>query len=127
MRSFIFFAALFLICSCSVEEGEGGRATITGKVFVTDFNMEGTNILVEDYAPDWDVYIVYGDDDGFSDNTTTHYDGTYVFEYLYEGNYEVYAYSKCDACPNNIEPIIIQTEITSPDQVVELEDINVRD
>jgi len=35
MRYIIIITAIFcFICSCSVEEGEGGRATIEGKVFV---------------------------------------------------------------------------------------------
>jgi len=126
MRSLFYISILFCICSCTVEEGKGGRATIQGKVFVDDFNQEG-ELVVSDYAPDWEVFIVYGDEEGYSDATTTHYDGTYVFEFLHEGNYEVYAYSKCNACANNREPISIQTEITSPDQVVELEDIKVID
>jgi len=127
MRAVLFIGILFLsISSCTIEEGRGGRATITGKVFVEDFNNDD-ELIVADYAPDWKVFIVYGDDDFFSDETSTHYDGTYVFEFLYEGNYEVYAYSKCNSCPNNIEPIIIKTEITSADQIVELEDLRVKD
>ncbi len=126
MRVVLFLAVLFAFGSCSVEEGKGGRATITGKVFVQDFNGEG-ELIVEDYAPDWDVFIVYGEDDFYSDATTTHYDGTYIFEYLYEGDYEVYAYSKCNACANNIEPITIKAQVTSADQVIELEDLRVID
>lgn len=126
MRSIFFLSVLFLICSCTVEEGKGGRATIQGKVFVDDFNQEG-DLIVSDYAPDWEVFIVYGDEEGYSDATTTHHDGTYVFNYLYEGTYEIYAYSKCNSCANNREEISITAEITSADEVLILEDINVVD
>ena len=127
MRLIIFLSVLFLGISCSVEEGKGGRATIKGKVFVQDFNAEGTNLLVEDYAPDWEVFIIYGDDDYYGERVTTNYEGTYEFDFLHEGTYTVFAYSKCDACANNKEAILIETEIVDKDEVVILEDLVVLD
>jgi len=42
-----------------MDEGEGGKATIQGKVFVEDYNSLGEIVLAA-YAPDWEVFIVYG-------------------------------------------------------------------
>ncbi len=120
------FLMMFLFASCEGEEGKGGRATIKGKVYVTDFNQEGM-LVVEDYVGDWDVFITYGDSGVVDDATVTNFDGSYEFEYLYEGNYTVFAYSKCNSCPNNIEPITLNAEITEASQVLVLPDLNVID
>jgi len=117
---------LLVFASCQIEEGKGGRATIQGKVFVDDFNQEGM-LIVSDYVGDWDVFIIYGDSGVVDDATVTNFDGSYEFEYLYEGNYTVYAYSKCNSCANNIEPISLDVEITEADQVLVLPDLKVVD
>ena len=126
VKKYIISLSLLLLMSCSMDEGEGGSATIQGKVFVEDYNSLGEIILAA-YAPDWDVFIVYGDDISYSDKTTTHLDGTYRFNYLNEGEYTVYAYSKCEQCANNIEPVIIDTIIMDRNETLELPDLIVRD
>ncbi len=114
---FIIFAA-----SCSLPEGEGGRATITGKVFGTGFNAAGIEIG-EYYVADKRVFIVYGDDLVQSDDVRTHFDGSFAFEYLRKGTYTVYTYSDCAACVEGVELVSRTVEITEKQQVVELSDL----
>ena len=58
---------LVFAASCEKEEGTGGTNSITGKVYVRDYN-ENFTILEEQYtAKDEDVFIVYGDDEVYGD------------------------------------------------------------
>ena len=59
--------------SCTKEEGEGGRSSITGTVHITD--ITGGNQGEYD-APDYDVYIIYGDGNNiYDDKMKTNYEG----------------------------------------------------
>ena len=121
-----FWAMIVLtIAACSKDEGKGGRALITGKLYVRDYNSSGI-LKGEFYGPDEDVFIIYGDEPTYGDVVKTHYDGTFRFEYLRKGNYTVFAYSDCDTCASETQPIMLETEITSSKQVVELPDLVVR-
>ena len=115
-----------LMIACAKEPGEGGTATIAGKVYAFDFNDEMTDFRTEYYAPDEDVYIIYGDDTIFNDRTRTNFDGTYRFQYLRPGTYTIFAYSK------NLEtrlppPIPVKKTVTIlPNQeLVTVEDIEI--
>ena len=96
MKRFSIFLLLFaiILSACVKEAGEGGTYTIIGKVFAYDYNAEMTVLRSQYYAPDEDVYIIYGDDSIFSDRTRTNYDGSYRFQYLRPGTYTIFAYSK---------------------------------
>jgi hypothetical protein len=119
------FSALLYLNACSTDEGEGGMALITGKIFVQDYNSSGI-LKGEYYAPDEDVYIIYGDDPVYGDVMKTHFDGTYRFDYLRKGNYTIFAYSDCDTCMSGVRPVLLSAEITTGDQVLELPDIVLR-
>lgn len=93
-NSNLFFIAFLLIfISCEKQEGEGGTSTIKGKVIIhlvsDDFQTPYATFPDEDQ----DVYIMYGSDDFFSDETETHYDGIFRFQNLRKGDYKVYSYS----------------------------------
>ncbi|MCK4663350.1 MAG: hypothetical protein KAT68_10825 [Bacteroidales bacterium] len=116
---------LSLTQSCTKEEGEGGTSSITGKVYVINYNSEFTEINSEYYAQEEDVYIIYGDDDVYSERFKTHYDGTYRFQYLRQGNYKIFAYSK-DSTENSESgyiPVVINVEITDNYQEIKVQDI----
>jgi hypothetical protein len=115
--------------SCEKEEGEGGTSSIKGKVWVRDYNSSFTYLIDTFYAGDVDVFIIYGDDDVYSDKFATNYDGTYRFDYLREGSYKVFAYSKDSAnFPSAKEIAVIkEVKITDKDQEVIVEDIIVLD
>lgn len=89
----IFFVISFTFMSCKKHEGEGGTSTIKGKVIVTLCSDDFSKVYATFPDEERDVYIMYGDDDFYSDKTDTHYDGTFRFPYLRKGNYKVYAYS----------------------------------
>jgi len=80
--------------SCEKEAGEGGQASISGHVWVKDYNTSFTVLESEYVGADEDVFIVYGDDKGYNDKTTTDYNGDFEFKYLRKGDYTIYIYSK---------------------------------
>jgi len=105
----VALAIASIAIGCTPEEGKGGKSTITGKIFVEDYNKEGE--LKDEYYPgEYPVYIIYGEETIFGDDEKTHADGSFVFEYLYAGNYTIFVYSKCKTCPGERE--IISQEVT---------------
>jgi hypothetical protein len=104
-----------LIASCAKGPGEGGRASITGKIFATNYN--NSYLPVDSgYIGGYNVYIKYGDQPGIADNTDTDPNGVFRFNYLREGKYSIIVYSKKLA--NNVldSAIITNVEITSRKQ-----------
>jgi len=123
---FLFtFALILLFPSCIKEEGLGGNASIEGKVYVLDYNMELTNKLGEYYGSDIDVFIIYGDDSIYSDDFKTSYEGSYRFKNLRPGDYRVFAYSEdtTGVSEDNKFPVFKDITITDKDQVVDVDDI----
>lgn len=106
--------------SCRKGPGLGGNATITGRVYEYDYNSDFTNLKDSYFKADQDVYIVYGDESVYADKFSTHYDGTFEFNYLLPGNYTIYAYSKDPSNTSTIDIVIKQQiEITDRWQTVE--------
>jgi hypothetical protein len=121
-----------LFTNCKKEEGEGGKATIKGKVFAKYYNNSFSNLMATDYAPEEDVYIIYGDNESFNDRTRTNYDGTFEFNYLRPGKYTIYVYSKDSTqsiytIPSGKYPVSSEVEIGKKDKEVELEDLVIFD
>ncbi|MCH8903952.1 MAG: hypothetical protein IIA45_08570 [Bacteroidetes bacterium] len=100
LKSTIWFSTLLLLvfASCNKEPGVGGTSAITGQVWILDFDYNpvlGVWEKSKEYAaPDTRVFIVYGTDSLASDVTRTNLDGYYRFNWLYPGDYTVYAYSE---------------------------------
>lgn len=83
-----------LVNACKKTAGEGGQASIKGKVWVEDWNT-GFTIKNGEYAgADEDVYIIYGDQVSYGDKVKSSYNGEFEFKYLRTGKYKVYVYSK---------------------------------
>lgn len=116
-RVSVLVGLITVLFSCSKEEGEGGLATITGSVGLDVYDEVTGELLSSGPAADVRVYIVYGDNTGYDDDVRTKYDGTFKFEYLYKGDYEVYTYSEClfdkDDCPDEIEARIVKVDLGS--------------
>jgi|GEM_PF-363006 len=117
---------LLLPTGCLKEPGEGGTSTLIGRVYAYDYDALMQNLRAQYYAPDEDVYIIYGDDSIYSDRTRTSYDGYYRFEYLRPGNYNIYVYSKNlqTKLPPDI-PVIKTVQITAEHQVIVVDDIEI--
>jgi len=103
---------LILITSCTKEAGEGGTSSIKGKVYATYYNKTFTSVIGQMYAPDKDVYIIYGDDATYSDKQKTCYDGSFEFKYLRKGKYKVYAYSLDTTLTNPATQFAVIAEVT---------------
>lgn len=131
MRSAILILSLSIIflTSCSKEEGQGGTSVITGKVFVQLYDDANYTVLIgQYYAPEEDVYIIYGDEEIYNDRFRTNYDGSFRFEYLRKGKYTVFAYSEVPESidPSGVKAIMKVVEITDNDQHIRVEDIVIK-
>lgn len=80
--------------SCKKPAGEGGRATIKGKIYMQNYNSTFTVIIDENYAAGENVYITYGDNPAVANTTKSSHDGSFEFPYLRKGKYTVFAVSK---------------------------------
>lgn len=117
---------LLLLTGCAKEPGTGGTSTITGKVYAYDYDAEMINLRAQYYAPDEDVYIIYGNDSIFSDRTQTSYDGSYRFGYLRPGTYTIFVYSK-NIVSKLPPPVAVRKTVRIDDdkQTVMVEDIEI--
>jgi hypothetical protein len=115
--------------SCEKDEGEGGGATIIGRVFTIDYNAEFTFKKDSFYSPDVDVFIIYGKDSIYSDDFKTGLGGWYRFQYLRPGDYKVYAFSKDKTfkSPTGLIPVIKDVKIKNNDETVVVEDLIIVD
>jgi len=116
----------FCFSSCSKVEGEGGAATIKGKITVQDYNNAGTTLQDTYPGADRDVYIVYGNENTFYDNDIkTSYDGSFEFRYLQKGNYQIFVYEEVQGADHDTV-IVYPVSISEKKQVFDLPEIIVR-
>lgn len=113
---------LVLFTSCNSLPGDGGTSTITGKVFVQEYNASGT-LFADYYGADQHVYLIYGDGTVYDDDVRTSYDGTYEFNFLRKGNYTIFAYSDCIGCDGGSVAVLINIEVNENHQTVSAPDI----
>jgi hypothetical protein len=123
MKKLFSFSLLVIITvllsglsSCKKEAGEGGAATITGKILIQNYNQVTHATIGQPYAAGKeDVYIIYGDGTTFNDKTETSFDGTFAFRYLRPGTYKVFVYTDIVPKPVNgadEEAVVSTVEIT---------------
>ncbi len=110
--------------SCKKEEGEGGKATIEGKLYNNLYDPNGKFLKKEEARED-DVFIIYGDNAVYDDQMDSDDEGSYKFQYLRKGNYTIFAYSDCNTCPSGKESVQVQVEIKDKKEVVVASDIEV--
>ena len=109
MRALFTIIIAILFIQCEKEPGEGGQASIQGKIFVQEYNAGCTVLSSEYYVVDEEVYIIAGDDPSYFERVRTGPDGTYWFPYLRKGKYTVYAIS--DDCNNPGQDTTVQMEV----------------
>ena len=86
--------SVFLLSGCSMGEGEGGSATVEGKLMLVLHDDDNFNLTTDTVAgAKMDVFILYGDDVIYGDDMETGSDGSYRFKYLKKGTYTIMAYS----------------------------------
>ena len=122
----IFFFTLVL--GCRKGPGEGGKASVTGKIKVEYYNPDWSTLISEYPAKAEDVYIVFGNSTTYNDKTETHYDGTYLFNYLLPGRYDLYVYSKdSTGSADNKVAVIKEFIILDEDREIILDDLIIID
>lgn len=125
MKQLVLFIVLLSIVaiSCKKDAGEGGSATITGSVWVKDYNSTFTLLQGEYAGADEDVYIVYGDNTaGYDDKESCDYNGNFQFNFLRPGKYTIYVYSKDTSLtsPSGNITVIQEVEIAKKKETLEL-------
>ncbi|HRI01578.1 MAG TPA: hypothetical protein PK006_11040 [Saprospiraceae bacterium] len=123
-KLFYLFLLFLWISSCSKEAGDGGFAKIQGKVFA--YNLNKTKVIADSgYIGDQRVFISYGDHTVIDDETRTSYTGEFQFKNLNQGDYTIFTFSYCDACPLNEKAIMVKTTIKSKKELVQLSDLKI--
>jgi hypothetical protein len=114
MKKLLLLALMLnLLFACQKEAGEGGTSSIIGKVVtyeISHFDVPGANQRVDTlgyyYQADEEVYIIYGDEDNYYDDSyETSFDGSFRFENLRKGKYSIFIYSDCESDTNGLEVI----------------------
>lgn len=129
----VTLALTIVISSCKKPAGEGGRATIKGKIWVENYNtlnsISDIYFLKGEYAgADEDVYIIYGDDVSYGNKTKSGPDGVFEFKYLRQGDYKIYVPSKDTTRASyfygsGIKTVSVDVTISSKKETVETENL----
>lgn len=124
--------ASLLLSACKKEPGEGGKSEIRGYVYEQAFN-DGTCQPIGTAYPLMEarVYIMYGDHDFYDDDVRTGPNGLFVFSWLREGDYRIYAVSECRAncetgCSGELKAVYSSASVSGKDEVKDLGIITVR-
>jgi hypothetical protein len=119
--SFFCLISVFLASSCEKDPGEGGNSAISGKVYIREYNKSFTTLVGEYFAPDEDIYIIYGDGTASNDDLKTGPNGDFIFRYLRPGKYKLYAYSADSAgtSASGTIPVYKNVEITKNKQTID--------
>lgn len=117
----LFAGITFLISSCEKPAGEGGKASVYGKIWVQEWNNSYTVLNGEHAGMDEDVYIIYGDDVNYGDKQTTNYNGEFEFKYLRKGKYKVFIYSRFRALNKSGDSTVVkEIEIKDTKEKIDL-------
>ena len=106
MNKIFYFTLFLLLASCAKEAGEGGKATISGRLWLKEYNSNFSSLQLERDGYDEYVYIQYGDEISYGDRIKTTYDGRFEFKYLRPGKYKVFTYSKDPSDKDNVSPTV---------------------
>lgn len=115
------------IISCKKEPGEGGFASIEGKLYVQEYDDFFQIKISEHYVPGENVYIIYGDGTDVGNSVKTSYDGSFKFPYLQKGKYKVFVVGKDSASGNRGNDLALVKEITITEkkQKIDLGDLTI--
>jgi len=120
----ILILAFASFISCKKEPGEGGFASIEGKVLLKNYDATYTILQSEYYAAGETVYIIYGNGTEIGNTVKTSYDGSFKFNYLNKGNYKVYVLGEDPTKPYLSEPKeeLVEVTISEKKQKITLDD-----
>ncbi len=128
VTKFSLLITVILACSffsCKKGPGDGGRASIKGKVLSVNYNSSFTVPYDTGYIGGEKVYLIYGDETMVGDDQDSNNDGAFEFKFLRKGSYKVYVFTKTLA--NHLDSAIVQEiEITDLKQTIELPDFVIK-
>jgi hypothetical protein len=107
-KIFVLLFLTLISLSCTHEEGEGGLASIEGKIFGKDFNSRGI-LVSEGYLAGVKVYISKHNEKAYFENIDSAYDGSFKFKFLHEGTYDLWILGDCDFCNGWQQTIVLKT------------------
>lgn len=120
-----FFLPVLFLYACKKGPGEGGRASIKGKIYSVNYNSNMTVPQDSGYLGGQKVYIIYGDETAVGKSQDSNNEGAYEFTYLRNGKYKIYVYSK--TAPNQLDSaVVLSAEITDRKQILELPDLKIK-
>lgn len=125
----IFIIVISGFLGCKKQPGEGGFATIKGRLYVKNYDPTFTVLLSQYYLPSENVYIIYGDKNEVGADARTTNDGTFTFNFLRKGKYKIYAIGKDSTRPSLTVPkeTMVEVEIKERKQVITLDDLVIID
>ena len=123
------FLALMIVCfalsSCNNKEGEGGTGTVQGYVKLIHHPDDNYQLEADTLdAAKTDVFIIYGDEAFYGDDTETNPNGFYQFNYLTPGDYTVFAYS---TLPTGEKVPVVQTVTLERGKTAEVPTLYIHD
>ena len=98
------------LISCSKPSGEGGKGSISGIVSYNRYDHNDKLINTE-IAKEEKVYIVYGENTFFDDDVDSYTDGSYHFEYLRKGHYQIIAFEDCNTCDSEKQEVVYEISL----------------
>ncbi|MGB0391765.1 MAG: hypothetical protein ACPGD5_09355 [Salibacteraceae bacterium] len=122
---FLFIVSISL-SSCNKEEGKGGRASIEGNIQTSFYCAENGEFVSKTGGIGERVYISYGDNSSYDDDTRAGSNGYYKFDYLNKGTYRITVISECDTCASGMMEVSKTIDLEKKDEAV-LEDLNIND
>ncbi|MBI4646852.1 MAG: hypothetical protein HY738_09730 [Bacteroidia bacterium] len=128
---FFILLLLFFFNSCQKQAGEGGTSAIIGRVKALDLRYDGATdsweVDTTYYLSEERVYIIYGDDEVYSDDFRTDPNGYYRFQWLRKGKYKIFAYSDdtTGSIPSGSVPKYISVEIVKNKTEYNITDLEV--
>ncbi|MFY8189619.1 MAG: hypothetical protein ACOVK9_01540 [Bacteroidia bacterium] len=125
----VFSLIIGLNQSCKKPEGEGGSASIKGKVWTQKYNGTFSSLQAEYPGADEWVYIIYGSEISYGDRIRTNYLGEFEFRFLRTGKYKLYVYSRDSTfqSPSGEVAVVKELEIKERKQTVDVGQIIIFD
>lgn len=129
MKKYFFIVALLFVAlfygACKKGPGEGGRASIRGKVYAVNYNSTMTTAVDSGYIGAFKVNIIYGDETAVGKSEDTNNEGAFEFLYLRKGKYKVYVFTKT-ANAQLDSAVVQEVEITDKKEVLEIPEFTIK-
>ncbi len=107
---------IFIKKSLNIDEGQ---ALIKGKVYQVNWAKGFAYIIDTTFAYDEPVYLIYENDETYSDRVRVLDDGTVAFPHHLMGKYRLLVYSQDRSDNGALVPKTVNVEVTQPAQVLD--------